>query len=318
MKNIFTVFFLSISLIAVSQEVKDIVTKQNDDKIDVFFKISDADAKQVFSITLFGAFDGKERVVLKSVTGDVGDNIPGGKESYKISWDVLKDVDELNSAEFFVKIEMKKDDSKPPAVKDIIDRKWVVGYNGSGFMGFGARASFLNKWGGYAALRSGTRWVNSDMYYTHIYYYYSEADFQSKNYGMYNAVYDSTGYGSSGHSCYSLNFGITKRLLNKTLKIHYYFGIGIGSWGTISEEESTDYYEYWVEGMAEGLDFYNEIYGNFGHYERVEHFIYKQNLTSSIDYEAGFYITYKRISLNLGLSMCFGDTDFVFGLGYKF
>jgi len=45
---------------------------------------------------------------LRSVSGDVGNYVAGGRAEYMILWDVLKDVEKLESAEFIVRAELMK------------------------------------------------------------------------------------------------------------------------------------------------------------------------------------------------------------------
>jgi hypothetical protein len=55
--------------------------------------------------------DGGMNYEIKSITGDVGEQVSGGKTEYWVVWDVLKDVEELKSAEFIVRAELVKDNS---------------------------------------------------------------------------------------------------------------------------------------------------------------------------------------------------------------
>jgi len=48
----------------------------------------------------------------------VGNQVIGGKDDYWAIWDVLKDVEELTSVEFFVKSELLRDLSEPERVRE--------------------------------------------------------------------------------------------------------------------------------------------------------------------------------------------------------
>jgi hypothetical protein len=55
---------------------------------------------------------------IRSITGDVGDLVAGGKPEYWVVWDVLKDVEELKSVEFIVRAEL---------ISDILSKKYHSG-----------------------------------------------------------------------------------------------------------------------------------------------------------------------------------------------
>jgi len=107
----FLLYFLSFS--AFSQELVNVFTEQDGEKINIYYTITGAEDGQTFKISVSCATENR-RFVLKSVSGDVGDSIVPGKNK-KIVWDVLKDVDHLYEAEFFVMIE-KVNQAAPPVV----------------------------------------------------------------------------------------------------------------------------------------------------------------------------------------------------------
>ena len=92
-----------LSLFSFSQELGNIYSEQDGEKINIYYSILNAGEGQTFKISVSCATENR-RFVLKTVSGDVGDSITSGRFK-KIIWDVLKDVDELGEAEFFVKIE---------------------------------------------------------------------------------------------------------------------------------------------------------------------------------------------------------------------
>lgn len=80
-----------------AQEFSKLTPKQIDDKITLEYAISGEAAGQQFTITPSYSIDGgKTFLTLKSVKGNVGSNIPGGRNQL-IVWDVLKDLKELDS-----------------------------------------------------------------------------------------------------------------------------------------------------------------------------------------------------------------------------
>jgi len=101
--------------LAHSQTVDSIRIEQSGDLIKVYFKILNSNSNQVFRVSVLCSINGGLKSQLNSLSGDFGENIIGGRDSYMILWDVLKDVEELNSAEFFVKAELVKDLSEAAA-----------------------------------------------------------------------------------------------------------------------------------------------------------------------------------------------------------
>jgi hypothetical protein len=96
-----------------AQHVDSIRVEQAGDFIKIFYRITGSNQNQTFRVSLLASINEGLRSELKSVSGDLGENIVGGKNEYWIIWDVLKDVDELNSVEFFVKAELSRDLSAP-------------------------------------------------------------------------------------------------------------------------------------------------------------------------------------------------------------
>ena len=106
---VFTLFFHQTN----AQNVDSIRVEQAGDFVKVFYKITGSNSNQTFRVSMLASINNGLRSELKNVSGDIGENIVGGKNEYWIIWDVLKDVDELNSVEFFVKAELIRDLSAP-------------------------------------------------------------------------------------------------------------------------------------------------------------------------------------------------------------
>jgi len=104
MKTItFITLLLFVSSYTFSQSIENVYSEQDGEKINIFYDIVGTKAGQTFSITVSCSSEGK-RFALKTVSGDVGEGVSPGKNK-KIVWEALKDVDQLSSAEFFVKID---------------------------------------------------------------------------------------------------------------------------------------------------------------------------------------------------------------------
>jgi hypothetical protein len=92
-----------------SQKVDSINVEQTGDFIKIRYKILNSNPDQLFRVRVLCAINGGLNTEIKSVSGDTGDNVVGGKNDYFVVWDVLKDVSELTSAEFIVRAELIKD-----------------------------------------------------------------------------------------------------------------------------------------------------------------------------------------------------------------
>lgn len=84
-----------------AQEFSKLTPKQIGDKITLEYAISGETVGQQFTVSPFYSIDGgRSFLPLKSVKGNVGSNIPGGRNQI-IVWDVLKDLKELDSDVIF-------------------------------------------------------------------------------------------------------------------------------------------------------------------------------------------------------------------------
>jgi hypothetical protein len=103
------VALLGISYLSISQTVENIRVQPEDDKIRITYRIGGSTQFQTYNVELTCSMDGGPRFEPRSVEGDVGENITGGKSIYMVIWDVFEDVDEVGYAEFFVKVDMVSD-----------------------------------------------------------------------------------------------------------------------------------------------------------------------------------------------------------------
>lgn len=172
-------FFCSIQYV-LSQKVDSINVEQTGDFIKIRYKILNSNTNQLFRVRVLCAINGGLNTEIKSVSGDTGDNVVGGKEDYFVVWDVLKDVPELTSAEFIVRAELIKDmniSNGQGAKNSVLTEKWSkkrfffmlaaeapspkVGFR-IGYMGsFGISFQFVN---GKAAMNEQVISIGSTTY----------------------------------------------------------------------------------------------------------------------------------------------------------
>lgn len=149
-----------------SQKVDSIKVEQSGDFIKIRYKIVNSTIYQIYSVKVLCSMNSGMKTELRTVTGDIGDGILGGKNEYVVLWDVFKDVDELKSVEFFVRAQLIKDNTKInlPTDEKLLKRKIYIIAAGmiDGQTGhFGARFAYMNSWGVSAKLLLGKR----DRYY---------------------------------------------------------------------------------------------------------------------------------------------------------
>ena len=234
---------------------------------------------------------------MNAVTGDAGSNIPGGKQQYRVVWDVLEDVDELYSAEFFVEATIKEDGSTitiDPSLKNKFTN--VLAFN-SGLIEtpFGVRYALIynEKFGVYGAARFG---ADVDGYYLN---YFLE---ENQNRTMYVDSIESSYY----ESTFSFIGGL---LLNVSQKQNYctyvYAGVGYGQWASYEREFYVDFD-------------YLDINNNPQHEENTE---ISKGADYGFEFEYGVLMTTKRLSFGLGLTHMIGwdfQTNGVASFGLKF
>jgi hypothetical protein len=86
---------------AVAQDFANLSVKQFGEKVNLEYAISGESLGQLFSVTPYYSLDaGKTFLPMKSVSGNVGANVLGGRNQV-IIWDVLKDIKELDSEVMF-------------------------------------------------------------------------------------------------------------------------------------------------------------------------------------------------------------------------
>ncbi len=213
--------------ILTAQTVENIQVEQDGEKLNINYRIGGSTSEQLYFVTLTCSIDGGVVFEPKSVIGDVGSNIRGGKSYNTIVWNVFNDVDEVGNVEFFVKVDLTKDESVVKKTKDesgavknamseIIpkstkgkkkfDRNIYAIYSASAggywidfdfwekMRPLGIKAGYLGNWGGYGAVRYGWDW-------------------------------EPGGYDEPGYSAVA---GVSKYILgNDNYRLHGYAGLGI-------------------------------------------------------------------------------------------
>lgn len=138
---LFTVFY------GFSQKVDSIKVEQSGDFVKIRYKILNSTPDQVYRVRILCSINGGLNQEIKTVTGDVGEQVMGGKSEYWVVWDVLKDVEELTSAEFVVRAELVNNNissSKPKKNNKAFSLQPVLQLPGPGF---GARFGYMGKAG---------------------------------------------------------------------------------------------------------------------------------------------------------------------------
>ena len=95
------------------QTVENIRVEPDGESIKISYRIGGSTESQLYDVYLTCSMDGGSRFEPRSVIGDVGRNIRGGRSYYTVIWDVFKDVEEVGSAEFFVRVVLVSDGGVP-------------------------------------------------------------------------------------------------------------------------------------------------------------------------------------------------------------
>ena len=151
---IFTIFiFLSQSIL--SQKIQNIIIEQDINNINILYDLTGTGSNQLYKVVISCSIDGGNRFVLHSASGDVGDNIYGGKHK-KIVWDVFQDVESINEVQFFIRAEPMNNDRQVKTTDYSQNQaiEYIIGYNGSITDYLGIKLGTLGKWGGYIAFKT--------------------------------------------------------------------------------------------------------------------------------------------------------------------
>lgn len=213
---------LSTFSILNSQKVDSIRVEQSGDLIKINYKILNSTPDQVFRITVFCSINGGLESRLKSLSGDFGENVTGGRDNYLVLWDVLKDVDEVKTVDFSIKAELVKgiaSSAGPKPAKISKKRSYLLGVGLAGPLNrqFGFRYGFMGSWGfSFSTL------------------------FGKKDYAVYT--------GKPNYKGFTSTVDITKRIIyNPGFQLHLLTG------ATLANHESFPQYNY-QDVMCSGLD----------------------------------------------------------------
>ncbi len=138
-----------------SQSVDSIMVEQSGDFIKIRYKILNSAPDQIYKVKVLCSINGGMNNEIRSITGDVGDHVVGGKPEYWVIWDVLKDVEVLRSVEFIVRADLVKEKDDNFYTKPHLYFMPVVEL-GDGLL-FGGRVCFMGNWGGSVRFVAGTR-----------------------------------------------------------------------------------------------------------------------------------------------------------------
>lgn len=202
MKSIFTLLFIfsGIFTFVSAQTVDSIKIEQSGEMIKIHYKILNSSSYQLFRVTVFCSINGGLKSELKSLSGDFGENVVGGRTDYMVLWDVLKDVDEVKSVDFSVRAELLKDDS--PKLVDKTQSDWKIKrfyilptlHEGKGVL-YGVRLAYMGSFGVSWKIVTGK--IEQ--------------------------------YNSSGISDFHTSFDLTKRIINyKGFQFHIMAGFAVG------------------------------------------------------------------------------------------
>lgn len=103
------IYFVLFFTAASAQKVDSIRVEQSGDFIKIRYKIINSTPGQIYRVRVLCSINGGLNTELKSISGDHGDQVIGGKPEYWVVWDVLRDVEDIKSVDFIVRAELVKD-----------------------------------------------------------------------------------------------------------------------------------------------------------------------------------------------------------------
>lgn len=224
---ILTVLFVCLRW-GIGQTVDSIKVQQSGDFIRIGYKILDSKPGQIYRVRVLCSINGGLNTEIRSVSGDTGDNVQGGKPEYFVVWDVLRDVNELKSAEFIVRAELKQDISQRSSGKGsrLTSIMPVIQLPGPGF---GVRLSIMGKAG------FSVQYVNGKTSYT--------GEYKDR----------------SSTRLHRISFGPTFRLVNtETDQMHLFLGGAVGQNWIVEKPTSPlssvlDYNLHFSPGLEAGI-----------------------------------------------------------------
>jgi len=146
--------FLSVDC----QTVDSVRAERIGNLVKIKYILLNSNPDQHFTIKVYCSINGGLRFEPESLSGDIGENITGGRSEYIVIWDVLKDVEELTSAEFFVRAKLSDTRSETQ-----IDWSKLEAYGflasavGSNNLQGGFRIALQKKWGASLSIMVGQK-----------------------------------------------------------------------------------------------------------------------------------------------------------------
>jgi len=136
MKFLATIFCLILSFSVFGQKIENIRPSKDSKNIIVLYDIIGATNSQKYKVALYYSKDGGKTFgeALKSVSGDINDNVVAGKNK-KIIWDVLKDEPFFYGKQIVFKVAAEKIVSKEILTIAISDFKTLGGTNEMQWLG---------------------------------------------------------------------------------------------------------------------------------------------------------------------------------------
>ncbi|HLN21668.1 MAG TPA: hypothetical protein VK213_11300 [Bacteroidales bacterium] len=161
MKKIFAVLFLLsfIFMSGYSQKVDSIKVEQSGDFIKIRYKILNSEPGQMYRVKILCSINGGLNTELRSISGDAGDLVPGGKPEYWVIWDVLKDVESIQSVDFIVRAELVSGKQRSARIFNIQGSVQVPGPT------FGARIGVMGRYGISAQFARGMGVLKPEILY---------------------------------------------------------------------------------------------------------------------------------------------------------
>jgi len=217
--------FIFPTIFVFSQKVDSIKVEQSGDFIKIGYQILNSNPSQIYRVKVLFSINGLNTEI-RSATGDMGDYVVGGKPEYWVVWDVLKDVDELGSAEFVVRAELIADNT--PELKK--KSKGLFSIQGALQVpgpGVGVRFGIMGKAGISFQFISAKSVIDPESGYS----------------------------GDASLSRFSMDF--TARLSNKNdFQTHFLAGVTIGEVIIMEEQQwGTDYNDHLAPGAEVGFAF---------------------------------------------------------------
>jgi hypothetical protein len=234
-KIIFSVILLGFSVFLTAQTVDSIKVEQAGDFIKIRYKILNSNPNQLFRVTISCSINGGLKSELRTLLGDFGENVPGGKPEYTAIWDVLKDVDEVNSVDFSVKAELTRGDLSELSDRIKIKKEPKKNFNIMPVLqlpgpGFGIRLGYMGE-------------IGFSLQYTTT---------SGRKILMPGVVFPE---GNPRINRYSFDFTI--RIVNKkSFQAHLLIGSTAGDWTRHYPDEPADWNVHFTGGIDAGLAFY--------------------------------------------------------------